>query len=126
MRAADTNVLVRLLVRDDPQQVRDAQAFVSGGVWISHLVLAEAAWVLATVYRLDASAIIDGLEMLLSDQDFVLQDPDTVTAAVRLFRAAPRLGFNDCLIVEIARKAGHLPLGTFDRELAKIDGAQRV
>jgi hypothetical protein len=29
-------------------------------------------------------------------------------------------------MVEIARKAGHLPLGTFDRDLGKIDGAQRL
>ena len=43
-----------------------------------------------------------------------------------LFRSRPALGFSDCLILEIARKAGHLPLGTFDRELGKIDGAKRL
>ena len=35
-------------------------------------------------------------------------------------------GFSDNLIVEIARKNGHLPLGTFDRDLAKVDGAERL
>lgn len=30
------------------------------------------------------------------------------------------------LMVEVARKAGHAPLGTFDRDLGKIDGAQRL
>jgi acetyl-CoA carboxylase biotin carboxylase subunit len=29
-------------------------------------------------------------------------------------------------ILEIARKAGHLPLGTFDRTLGKLDGAQKL
>jgi len=43
-----------------------------------------------------------------------------------LFRARPALGFTDCLIVELARKAGNLPLGTFDRSLGKLDGAQRL
>ena len=38
----------------------------------------------------------------------------------------PRLGFSDCLMVELARKAGHLPLGTFDRNVAKLDGVQRL
>jgi predicted nucleic acid-binding protein len=36
------------------------------------------------------------------------------------------LGFSDCLVLEIARQAGHLPLGTFDRDLAKLDGAERL
>jgi predicted nucleic acid-binding protein len=36
------------------------------------------------------------------------------------------LGFSDCLVLEIARKAGHLPLGTFDRNLSKLDGAQKL
>ena len=30
---------------------------------------------------------------------------------------------DDCLLLEIARKAGHLPLGTFDRDLGKLNGA---
>ncbi|HVY39569.1 MAG TPA: type II toxin-antitoxin system VapC family toxin [Polyangia bacterium] len=126
MRAADTNVVVRLLVRDDPDQVRAAQAFVAGGTWVSHVVLVEAAWVLATTYGLGPAAIGDGIEMLLNDRDFVVQDPGTVAAALRMFRARPKLGLVDCLILEIARKAGHLPLGTFDRELARGDGAERV
>ena len=41
MRAVDTSVLVRLLVRDDADQVEMAEAFVASGAWISHLVLAE-------------------------------------------------------------------------------------
>jgi predicted nucleic acid-binding protein len=38
----------------------------------------------------------------------------------------PSLGFSDCLVLEIARKAGHVPLGTFDRALAKLEGAERI
>jgi len=38
----------------------------------------------------------------------------------------PALGFSACLVLETARKAGHLPLGTFDRDLAKLVGAVRL
>jgi len=55
-----------------------------------------------------------------------IESSDVVGAALERFRARPHLGFSDCLIVEVARKAGHLPLGTFDKELAKLDGAQKV
>jgi predicted nucleic-acid-binding protein len=126
MRAADTNIVVRVLVRDEPRQVRQAEAFVAGGAWISHLVLAEAIWVLASTYRLTWSDVADTIEKLLNHRDFVLEDPATVAAALARFRSRPALGFSDCLILEIARKAGHLPLGTFDRELGKIDGARRL
>lgn len=54
-----------------------------------------------------------------------LQDADVVAAALHLFRRKPAATFSDCLVLEVARKAGHLPVGTFDRDLAKLDGAQR-
>ena len=52
MRAVDTNVLVRLVTRDDRKQVAAAESFVSKGAWVSTLVLVEATWVLAAVYEL--------------------------------------------------------------------------
>jgi predicted nucleic-acid-binding protein len=124
MRAVDTNIVVRLLVRDEARQFEQARSFVSGGAWVSHVVLAESAWVLDTVYRLGAEEIAQAIDMLLNQRDIALEDHQTVTAALKAFRATPKLGFNDCLILEIARKAGHLPLGTFDRELGKVDGAE--
>lgn len=52
MRAVDTNVLVRLVTRDDPKQVAAAESFVHRGAWVSTLVLMEATWVLTAVYDL--------------------------------------------------------------------------
>ena len=126
MRAVDTNVLVRLITRDDAKQVAAAEAFVAKGAWVPHLAVAEATWVLATVYDRDAAAIETAVEMLLSQEHLTVQDTEAVAAAVAQFREEPRLGFSDCLMVEIAHKAGHTPLGTFDRDLGKIDGAQRL
>ena len=126
MRAVDTNVLVRLITRDDVKQVIAADTFIAKGAWISHLAIAEATWVLASVYDRDADAIATAVEMLLSHEHLTVQDTDVVAAAVAQFREQPRVGFSDCLLVEIARKAGHLPLGTFDRNLGKLDGAQRI
>ncbi len=126
MRAVDTNVLVRLLTRDDAKQVAAAEAFVANGAWVSHLVLAEAMWVLASVYDLDPAAIATAVEMLLNHKTLVLQDSDVVAAALHHFRKRPRLGFSDCLVLEMARKAGNLPLGTFDRDLGKLEGAEKL
>ena len=126
MRAVDTNVLVRLVTRDAARQVATAEAFVSRGAWVPHLVLAEAIWVLSSVYELGPTEIIRGVEMLLNHRDLTLQDADVVVRAIAHYRKKPSLSFSDCLVLEAARKAGHLPLGTFDRDLAKPDGAQRL
>ncbi|MFZ1988760.1 MAG: type II toxin-antitoxin system VapC family toxin [Alphaproteobacteria bacterium] len=124
MRAIDTNVLVRLAVGDDARQLAAADSFLKGGVWVSHLVLAEACWVLDYTYDMSAEQIIGVVERLLREEDTTLQEPDVVEAALAGYRARPSVGFSDCLILEIARKAGHLPLGTFDRMLAKFEGGQ--
>lgn len=126
MRAVDTNVLVRLITRDDPKQAKTADAFVSGGAWVSHLVLAEAVWVLTSVYGLDAAAIGTAVDMLLSHESLALQESDVVEAALGKYRNRPSIGFSDCLVLEVARKAGHTPLGTFDKQLGKLDGATRL
>lgn len=124
MRAVDTNVLVRLIARDDIGQVERAERFVEKGAWVSHLALAEMAWALDAVYERTAEEIAVALELLLSHSELTLQDPDVVAAALGAFRTRPALGFSDCLLLEIARRAGHLPLGTFDRNLGTLDGAQ--
>ncbi len=126
MRAVDTNVLVRLVTRDDARQAAAADAFIARGAWVPHLVLAELTWVLSSVYDREPAAIATAIEMLLNHEHLTLQDPDTVAAAVERFRQRSRLGFSDCLVLEVARKAGHLPLGTFDRDLAFLEGAERL
>lgn len=126
MRAIDTNVLVRLITRDDPRQVSAAEAFVANGAWVSNLAIAEATWVLSSVYELKPPQIATAVEMLLSHQNLVLQDPDVVSGALSRFLERPAIGFSDCLMLQIAAKAGHLPFGTFDRLLGKLDGAARL
>lgn len=126
MRAVDTKVLVRLVTRDDARQVAAAEAFVESGAWVSHLALAEATWVLSAVYELGAPAIATAVEMLLNHKDLTLEASEVVSGALESFRRRPALGFSDCLMLEVARKAGHLPLGTFDRNLARLEGAERL
>lgn len=126
MLAVDTNVLVRLITRDDTRQVAAAEAFIAKGAWVSHLVLAETVWVLSAAYDLGAAQIATAVEMLIDHQELTLQDSDVVVAALEQFRSHASVGFSDCLVLEIARKAGHSPVGTFDRALGRLNGAQRL
>ena len=126
MRAVDTNVLVRLIVRDDPEQVQTAESFIASGAWVSQLVLVETMWVLDAAYDRTPEQIATAVDMLVDHKNLSIQDADVVISALAHFRKRPALGFSDCLALEISRKAGHLPLGTFDRDLAKVAGAKRL
>jgi predicted nucleic-acid-binding protein len=126
MRAVDTNVLVRLVTRDDAKQVAAAEAFVARGAWVPHLVLAETTWVLSSVYDRGADEIATAVEMLLNHEHLTLQDSEAVAEAVLSFRRRPALGFSDCLVLEVARKAGHLPIGSFDRNFSKLAGVEKL
>ncbi len=87
---------------------------------------AVATWVLDAVFELPSKRIAAAIEMLLHHEALSLQDPDVISAALPRFREGPSVGFYDCLVLETARKAGHLPLGTFDRRLARLEGTEKL
>ncbi len=126
MRAVDTNVLLRLIVRDDADQAARAEAFVAQGAWVSLPVLVETTWVLKSVYGLSRQRIGTVLDMLVEHDRLTLQDEDAVRRACALFARGRSAGFSDCLIVEVARKGGHVPVGTFDTRMTRLDGTQRL
>ncbi len=71
-----------------------------------------------------ATNLATAVEMLMNHKDLTLEDATSVAAALASFRSRPAPGFSDCLLLELARKPGHLPLGTFNRDLSKLDGAE--
>jgi predicted nucleic-acid-binding protein len=127
MRAVDTNVVIRLAVRDDKAQVAAAEKFIGErAAWVSHIVVVEVAWVLQSVYEFGRAQLATAIEMLLDQEQLVVQDADIVASAAKLYRSGIGSDFADCLILEVARGAGHLPLATFDQKLAKAEGTVRL
>lgn len=126
MLAADTNVIVRIVTRDTPDQAEAADAFIKGGTWVATVAIMEATWVLATNYSLNRSELERMVEMLLEHEDLVMEDPHLLRTALAIFREKPTIQFSDALILATAKKAGHLPLGTFDRKLASRKGTVRL
>lgn len=126
MRAIDTNVIVRMIVRDDERQAAAADQFIRQGAWVSTLVLTEAAWVFATAYGFSPTAVVEAIELLLEHRDLIFEDVDAIRLAAAAFRDRPSPRFTGCMVLELARKAGHLPLGTFDRRLGKENGARKI
>ena len=126
MRAVDTNLVVRLTVRDTPKQVVAAENEIASGAWVSMVVLTESLWVLSSIYAFSRAQQQSFLKHMLAHDYFNLQEPDVVQSAAALFVEHPKVGFADCLLLEAARKSGHLPLVTFDAALSKLPGAVRL
>lgn len=121
MRAADTNVVVRLIARDDEKQVVQAERFVSKGAWVSLLVLQESIWVLKNGYGRNRAEVASIVEMMLEHDQLALESSNVVKDALEELRSSGRgVEFSDCLILCLARANGHIPLGSFDRKLGKL------
>jgi len=124
MAAVNTDVLVRLLVADDPAQTRRALAYLEARrpLWVSTVVLVETVWVLTAVYGWSKAQILAMLETASNSRDFTLQSVETVRAAIAAY-ASGKADFSDCLALELARAEDHLPFATFDKAAARLRDA---
>ena len=126
MRTLDTNVIVRLLIGDDPQQTPIAEqsflaAIASGGIYLPDVVLAEVAWLLRG-YDLDRRTRFELLERLVRTRGVVVDDIGAVIDALEHFRQGGDLA--DQLILARAARAGALPVLSFDQRFSRWEGVE--
>lgn len=126
MIAIDTNVLVRLVVDDDPEQTRRARKlFRRGEVLVTTTVLLESAWVLAGAYGRNREQVSKALRGVLGLEGVTTDSPAVVAQALDWFDAG--LDFADAL--HLAGAAGAESFVTFDQRMvtrAKGIGAPNV
>lgn len=126
MAAFDTNVIVRVLVGDEPRQTRRAEEAFSShadgeGVFLSLVVVAEVSWVLAATYEWDRATIHAQLSRLVRTRGVIVEDLELVQAALDAY-AKGKAGLADYLIRGKARAAPGRGLVTFDRKLGREPG----
>lgn len=127
MIGLDTNVLVRLFVDDDAEQVRRAREFVAGRcspdhpAFVDRVALCEMVWVLSAGYGFGRGEIAGAIRKLLGSIDTVIEDRDAVHAALEAFQTRG-IDFADALIGQVNRARGCEATATFDRKAAKLDG----
>ena len=130
MIAIDTNVLVRYLVRDDVRQADAARELLDGlsverPAFICREVMVETVWVLERSYRFAREQIAIVVNGLVTAETLVVESADAVSrSAARYLQGGA--GFADLMIAEAADRAEAWPLFTFDRRLAREDGAVLV
>lgn len=126
MIGIDTNVLVRLLVRDHDGQIKAAERFVNAHCssedpgYVSRIVIAEIAWVLKDVYDYDRTQIAGAIRGILNVSQLEIDSADEVHAAVADYEKSSA-GFTDCLVARLNASAGCDYTVSFDRKAAKLD-----
>jgi len=125
MIALDTNVLVRLVLRDDKtpaeraRKLFEAHAHSDGSLFVSDVVLAEFAWVLKSRYALPNDAVARALGALLGNATLAWQSREAAVAALRAFEGGG-LDFSDCLVAALADAHGCEAVATFDQGMRTL------
>jgi predicted nucleic-acid-binding protein len=119
----DTNVVVRLLLGDDPHQTALAiqhwqNALQSSGIYLPVVVILETVWVLTRAAKLDKARIVSDLQQLIDMEGVILENEIVVKQAIDYYANASA-DFGDCLVLESAKYANALPVVTFDRRFSR-------
>lgn len=127
MLGIDTNVLVRLLIRDDEVQFAKARAIVDGEIQrgelivVSLMVLLETEWVLRSCYGLPKNRIAAIISGLLDTSEVDFEHEPSVEEALSLCEES-NADFADCLIGSHNRRLGCSATITFDKAAARLSG----
>lgn len=127
MIGIETNVLLRLLVRDDDAQLRAAERFIAAHCsaehpgFVSLVVVVETAWALRRLYLYDRGQIASALVALLNVAELEIESAEDVRSAIADFETSAA-GLVDCLVARTNVSIGCEYTVTFDRKAAKLAG----
>ena len=115
MIAIDTNLLVRLVVIDEPKQAEIVRDLISQhSVFISRTVLLETEWVLRTVYKNKRTDILNLFRALLEVDNTEIEDSVAVSQALDFYELGA--DFADSLHLSVC---GSALMHTFDKGFCK-------
>ncbi len=116
MIAVDTNLLVRILTNDDPDQARRALEILNNDdIFIPKTVLLETEWVLRYAYEIDRANVLTGFQKLLGLPNVNVEDPDTIYQAISWYEN--KFDFADALHLASSRRC--VSFATFDSSFIK-------
>ncbi len=126
MIGLDTNVLLRLLTRDDARQHAAAKRFIAQNcgptdpAFVNRVVVLECVWVLESFYAYSCEQVADAIAGLLLVAEFDVEDAPVVRETLEAYRAGA--DFADAFIACSNADRGCTGTATFDYAAAKRIG----
>jgi predicted nucleic-acid-binding protein len=118
LKSLDTNILARLILRDDERQTLLAESIIHEQLFVASTVLLELGWLLMSRYEMSRADVVLNLNDLMMVPNIVIHDPELVEWAVARF--ASGADFADMIHIIASRPASCFL--TFDPKLAKHAG----
>jgi len=119
----DTNVILRWLLGDNPEQFKVVHAVLSSPqlkkCYVPDIVLAECVWVLQSMYTFDRDLVAEILTVLVDTPVFVF-NRQVFVDTLALYQTKKSLSFVDCLLLMQTRQNNTQPLLTFDAKLQRV------
>lgn len=127
MIGIDTNVLLRVIIADEPKQAEAARNFIRNHCspddpgYVSHITMVELVWTLGKAYQLSREDISRAVEQILETAQLDVESSNDVAAALKDYRKGTA-DFADCLLARVNAAAGCDYTITLDRKAARLTG----
>jgi predicted nucleic-acid-binding protein len=127
MIGIDTNVIVRYIVQDDPEQAKAATKLIEqvcsadNPGFLNHIVLCEIVWVLKRSYKQSKADICQIIEQIMKTDRIVVEDIQLVWRALEIFKAS-KADFSDCLLAQRNLQVGCDYTATLDKAASDSGG----
>ena len=131
MIGLDTNVVLRLLLNDDPKQrLRAASAIAQAKksditVTITLAVVLELEWVLRSSAKMGKAQILSVFNLLLESYDIEIDNEKVLEQALHIYDGSAA-DFAECLFLAQYQRMGCHTMLTFDNKAARMTGVQLV
>ena len=135
MIGIDTNVLLRWLISPDEWAIGSSKSEVAivekiisadgGEFFVNSIVVAETTWILEQKLKLDRTVICEVVDRLLYSINITVGEASAVNDARQIYETS-NIGFADCLIARINRKAGCDYTLTFDKKASQQTGFRNI
>lgn len=123
----DSNILIRHLTGDPPDQAKQATAFLRGAdnLIVVDLVVAEVVYVLESVYGLEREHVAELVRAILAFRAVVVSDLPLLLRALEIYEQH-RIHFAESYLAASAEVSGVGVVASFDRAIDRVGTVRRL
>jgi predicted nucleic acid-binding protein len=123
----DTNILVRHLTGDPPEQAARATRFLAAAdeLLLADLVVAEVAYVLESFYEVPRQRVAELVRAIIAFPTILVLDPEMLLRALEVYETG-RLDFAEAYLVAQAERSGVGVVASFDKAIDRVATVRRL
>jgi predicted nucleic acid-binding protein len=123
----DTNILVRRLTGDPPDQAGRATEFLAQGdeLIFTDVIAAELVYVLESFYEVERARVAELVRAVIAFPPVVVLDARLLLRALEVYEVE-RLDFAEAYLVACAEASGVGAIASFDRSIDRVATVRRI